>query len=104
MYHPVSSEHSKPISREGLLFMINPLNRADLIIDQDPQLAEPLFDLIVYIIESDDPRNDPQIDRVLERVYARTEEGTRHRRSYKQKRVGSPNVQMPVENLEAVDV
>ena len=67
--------------------MIDPLNRAATILDRDPESAEPLFDLLTYVSECADPRHDPQVDRVLEMVYARTEEGTTNRRSYRDKRV-----------------
>ena len=67
--------------------MINPLTRAAAIIDTDPQLAEPLFDLLVFVVEVDDPRHNSQVDRVLEMVYARTEDSLKHRQIYERKRL-----------------
>lgn len=66
--------------------MIDPLNRADFILDNDPELAEALFDLVLFISECDDPPNNPQVDRVLEKCFARTEEGTRLRDNFAVKR------------------
>jgi hypothetical protein len=74
-----------------MLTTIDPINRAATIIDHDPTLAEPLFDLICFIIECNDPRNNSQVDRVLEMVYARTEDGTKHRQTYKNRRIRSPS-------------
>lgn len=70
--------------------MIDPLRSATTILDYNPELAEALFDVILFVAESEDPKNNPQVDRLMEMVYARTEDSTGHRQVYRNRRAGRP--------------
>ena len=66
--------------------MIDPLNRADYILDYSSELAEALFDVIVFVADSEDPKNNPQVDRLMERVWARTDAAQKWRQNSREKR------------------
>lgn len=66
--------------------MIDPLNRADTILDSNSELAEALYDVIVFVADSDDPKHNPQVDKLMERVWARTEAAQKERQSIRYKR------------------
>ena len=83
--------------------MIDPLDRVDTILDYSSELAEALYDVIVFVADSDDPKHNPQVDRLMERVWARTEAAQKQRQSTRDRKSAQCHAEvMPEEKQETI--
>lgn len=70
--------------------MIDPRQCASQILDTDPELADPLYDLIIWIREAKGALSQAQMDQLEADIYSRTHDAETRRTQYRKMRLKIP--------------